>query len=59
MTEDKATAKPVTAISQTAARLSLAAAATFLVLLVALHFIKPELDPSWRMISEYEIGDYG
>jgi hypothetical protein len=59
MTENTATAKPVTAISQTAARLSLAAAATFLVLLAALHFIKPELDPSWRMISEYEIGDYG
>jgi len=49
----------VAAISQTAARLSFAAAATFLVLLAALHFIKPELDPSWRMISEYEIGRYG
>ncbi len=51
--------KTVTAISRTAARLSLAAAATFLVLLAALHFIKPELDPSWRVISEYAIGRYG
>jgi hypothetical protein len=59
MAENTATAKPVTAISRTAARLSLAATATFLVLLVALHFIKPELDPSWRVISEYAIGDYG
>jgi hypothetical protein len=49
----------VTAISRTAARLSLAATATFLVLLVALHFIKPEFDPSWRVISEHELGDYG
>jgi hypothetical protein len=49
----------LTAISRTAARLSFAAAATFLVLLAALHFIKPELDPSWRMVSEYEIGRYG
>jgi hypothetical protein len=57
MAED--TAKPVTAISQIAARLSLAGAATFLVLLAALHFIKPELDPSWRMVSEYEIGRHG
>src|SRR3712207_4189792 len=57
MAEDTATARPVT--SRTAARLSFAAAATFLVLLAALHFIKPELDPSWRMISEYEIGRYG
>jgi Protein of unknown function (DUF998) len=39
--------------------LSFASAATFLVLLAALHFIKPELDPSWRVLSEYAIGDYG
>ncbi len=59
MSEDTATARPVTVVSRTAARLSFAAAATFLVLLAALHFIKPELDPSWRMVSEYEIGRYG
>jgi Protein of unknown function (DUF998) len=54
-----ATAERVTAISRTAAQLSLAAAAMFLVLLAALHLIKPELDPSWRFISEYAIGDHG
>ena len=54
-----ATAERETAISRTAAQLSLAAAATFLVLLAALHVIKPELDPSWRFISEYAIGDDG
>ena len=59
MTENTALAKPVTAIPQTAARLSFAGAATFLVLLTALHFIKPELDPSWHFISEYAIGEYG
>ena len=59
MTENTATAKPVTTISLTAARLSFGGAATFMVLLTALHFIKPELDPSWRMISEYEIGRHG
>ena len=59
MAEDTATVRPVAANSRTAARLSFAGAATFLVLLVALHFIKPELDPSWRMVSEYEIGDFG
>jgi hypothetical protein len=31
----------------------------FIVILIALHFIKPEFDPSWRMISEYEIGKNG
>ena len=59
MAEDTATARLVTAISQTAARLSFAGAATFLVLLAALHFIKPELDSLLRMVSEYEIGRYG
>jgi hypothetical protein len=54
-----ATAKPVTAISLTAARLALVSGATFVVLLAALHFIKPDLDPSWRAISEYALGDYG
>ena len=31
----------------------------FLILLTLLHFLKRELDPSWRMISEYEIGRHG
>lgn len=53
------TIKPVTAISPTAARISLVSGATFVVLLAALHFVKPDLDPSWRAISEYALGDYG
>jgi hypothetical protein len=53
------TAKPPPALSERAAKLSFAAAALFLILLAALHFIKPDFDPSWRMISEYEIGRYG
>jgi Protein of unknown function (DUF998) len=59
MAEDTTTDKPVRTITPTAALLSFAAAATFVVLLAALHFIKPELDPSWHFISEYAIGDYG
>jgi hypothetical protein len=51
--------EPLTAISKTAAQISFLSATSFLVLLSALHFIKPEIDPSWRFISEYEIGDYG
>ena len=59
MTEDTVTPKPVTVVSRTAALLSCAGAATFVVLLAALHFIERELDPSWHFISEYAIGDYG
>jgi hypothetical protein len=52
-------AKPVTAISKTAAQLSIAAAVTYQVLLVALLFIRPDLDPSWQTISVYAIGRHG
>lgn len=31
----------------------------FLLLLALLHILEPEFEPSWRMISEYELGDYG
>jgi hypothetical protein len=47
------------AISVSAARITFWAAALFLVLLAVLHLLKPEYDPSWRMISEYEIGRFG
>ncbi len=34
-------------------------AAMFILTLALLHFLKPEFDPKWRMISEYEIGKHG
>ncbi len=42
-----------------AARLAVVLACTFLAILFPLHFLEPELDPSSRMISEYETGRYG
>ena len=59
MVSDTVTAQPVAASPLIAARLSCAAAGMFLVLLAALHIIKPELDPSWRVISEYALGRHG
>jgi hypothetical protein len=56
---DKTITKPVTAISLTAARLSIAAVITYQVLLIALIFIRPDLDPSWHTISEWAIGRLG
>jgi hypothetical protein len=44
---------------QSAVDVGLAGAVTFSILLVLLHLLKPENDPSWRMISEYEIGRHG
>jgi hypothetical protein len=44
--------------SPIAAQVCFFASAAFVLLLVALHFLRPDLDPSWRFISEYELGDY-
>jgi hypothetical protein len=42
-----------------AARLSIAAIITYQILLFALIFIRPDLDPYWHTISEWAIGPYG
>jgi hypothetical protein len=47
------------ATSSVAAQVALAAVAAFSLLLAVVHVLKPEISPSWRMISEYEIGRYG
>ncbi len=46
--------------SQSSVAAHVAAAGTLAValLILALHLIKPELDPSWRFISEYATGDH-
>lgn len=48
-----------TSTARAAARLSVACSGLFLAVLAALHLVKDELDPSWRLISEYEIGSNG
>jgi hypothetical protein len=44
---------------QIAPMVALLGGVSFSILLILLHFLKPENDPSWRMISEYQIGHYG
>ena len=39
-------------------KLILATGAMSLLCLLLLHFLSPEYDPSWRMISEYALGKY-
>lgn len=46
-------------LSEKAAKVSFGSGTLFLILLASLHFIKPEYDPSWHFISEYELGNYG
>jgi len=35
------------------------AGTTFIVLLAMLHVIKPDIEPSWNFISEYQVGRFG
>jgi hypothetical protein len=42
-----------------AADYSLGATALAVALVVLLHWLEPEFDPSWRMLSEYSLGRYG
>jgi len=42
-----------------AAWVAFASTGAFVVLLLLLHLVRSDLDPSWHFISEYEIGKYG
>lgn len=43
---------------KTVARFSILASLLTLLLLAALHILSPELNPAWRMVSEYANGSY-
>lgn len=53
------TPQPVSYIDWLAARTSLAFGALFVILLVSLHWLEPEFDPTWRFVSEYALGKFG
>ena len=49
----------IPASARTAALLAVGGGSAFLLLLASLHLLRPDLDPTWRVISEYELGPYG
>ena len=51
--------RPVTRLQRGAALVSLAVGGLFTVLLAGLHLAKPELEPTWRFVSEYALGRAG
>lgn len=55
---EKKTTTLATKISP-AAGLAIAAVITYQLILIALIFMRPDLDPSWHTISEWAIGPYG
>ena len=59
MTRPLLTTPPVTGVARAAATVSAAAAVAFALLLGGLHLVQPELDPTWRFLSEYALGRAG
>lgn len=49
----------INSLSFNIAKASLILASCFIFILGLLHIIKPEINPSWRFISEYAIGRHG
>ena len=45
-------------ISSTSSLLAIGMSVAVLILLVSLHFLSPEFNPAWRMVSEYANGKY-
>lgn len=50
---------PFYPLAEFGAAYSAGAAFLAIVLVVALHHLEPEFDPSWRMLSEYSLGKHG
>jgi hypothetical protein len=59
MNETVSNGREITGSTPAAARTAVVASATSLTFLAALHLLSPEFDPSWRMVSEYALGNYG
>ena len=51
--------RPGTRLQRGAALVSITAGGLFTVLLAGLHLVKPELEPTWRFVSEYALGRAG
>lgn len=53
------TVKPIHSIPERAIHIILISATLFILLLALLIIIQPEIDPSWRFVSEHAVGRHG
>lgn len=51
--------RPLTSRTRTAAFVAIIAAGTAASALLLLHLLRPDLDPTWRFVSEYALGPFG
>ena len=59
MAKPPITTKPISALAANAARISILSGLLFGIVLLSLHLLEPEYDPTWRFISEYALGRFG
>jgi hypothetical protein len=59
MAKPPITTKPISAFATSAARIAISSGILFALLLLSLHLLEPEFDPTWRFISEYALGRFG
>lgn len=53
------TTRPASAAQALAARLAIVTGVLFALVLLGLHLLEPEFDPTWRFVSEYALGQFG
>jgi hypothetical protein len=51
--------RPLTSRTRTAAVVAIIAAGAAAAALLLLHLLRPDLDPTWRFVSEYALGPFG
>ena len=51
--------RPLTSRTRAAAVVAIVAAGTAAAALLLLHVLRPDLDPTWRFVSEYALGPFG
>jgi hypothetical protein len=51
--------RPLTSRTRTAAVVAIVTAGTAAAALLVLHLLRPDLDPTWRFVSEYALGPFG
>ena len=59
MAKPPITTKPISSLAANAARISIVSGLIFGIVLLSLHLLEPEYDPTWRFISEYALGRFG
>jgi hypothetical protein len=59
MAKDLTISRDITATQFLFSKIAIGAGSGYVFLLLVLHILEPEFDPTWRFISEYALGKFG